>query len=124
MKEAIPALRKSQGRIIFTSSGAAVSTYSGWGAYGASKAALNHLAMSISIEEPSITCIAIRPGVVNTDMQKELREVHASKMSENDAAKFHGLHQTGGLLTPEQPGQVIAKLALDGQHQLSGKFLK
>jgi len=41
IKPAIPSLRQTHGRIILTSSGAATGTYSTWGAYGSSKAALN-----------------------------------------------------------------------------------
>lgn len=44
-------------------------------------------------------------------------------MSETDAAKFAGLKKDGGLLRPEQPGHVIAKLAVGAEKDLSGKFL-
>ena len=62
--------------------------YSTWGAYGASKAALNHLAMTMKSEEPDITTIAIRPGVVDTEMQRELREVHHDRLDKKDQEKF------------------------------------
>lgn len=39
-----------------------------------SKAALNHLATTLAVEEPDITTIAFRPGVVATDMQKSARD--------------------------------------------------
>ena len=120
----LPALRRTSGRIIFTSSGAAVNAYTGWGAYGASKAALNHLALTLGAEEPGVTSISIRPGVVDTDMQRDIREVHGPSMKEQDVARFHNLHQEGGLLKPEQPGHVIAKLALDAPKELSGRFLR
>ena len=121
---ALPALRRSKGRIIFTSSGAAINAYTGWGAYGASKAAINHLALTLGAEEPDVTSISIRPGVVDTEMQREIREVHAPGMQEQDVARFHKLHKEGGLLKPEQPGHVIAKLAVDGPKELSGRFLR
>ncbi|KAJ4305223.1 hypothetical protein N0V90_000754 [Kalmusia sp. IMI 367209] len=120
---ALPSLRKTHGRIILTSSGAAVSAYQGWGAYGAGKAVLNHLALTLSVEELDVTTISVRPGVVDTEMQREIRELHNTAMSEKDAAKFAGLKQDGGLLKPEQPGYVIAKLAVDADKDLSGKFL-
>lgn len=123
-KAALPFLRPSHGRVIFISSGAAVASYASWGAYGASKAALNHLAMTISIEEPQVTTLSIRPGVVDTQMQQELRDTYASRMQEKDAAKFLGLHKEGKLLSPEEPGNVIAKLVLDGPKKLSGRFLR
>ncbi|KAL8790557.1 MAG: hypothetical protein Q9195_006301 [Heterodermia aff. obscurata] len=121
---ALPALRRSKGRIIFTSSGAAINAYTGWGAYGASKAAINHLALTLGAEEPDVTSISLRPGVVDTEMQREIREVHGPGMQEQDIARFHKLHKEGGLLKPEQPGHVIAKLAVDGPKELSGRFLR
>lgn len=126
IQASLPLLRASRGRIILTSSGASLSAYQGWGAYGAGKAVLNHLALTLSVEEPDVTTISIRPGVVDTEMQREIREVHHESMSEKDRTKFAGLKKDGGLLRPEQPGHVIAKLAVaDGKDikELSGKFL-
>lgn len=92
---------------------------------------MNHLAMTLSVEEPAITTVSIRPGVVDTAMQVEIREVHAAEgreegtgMTAEDAAKFHGLHKTGKLLKPEQPGHVMAQLATHAPTELSGKFLR
>jgi NAD(P)-dependent dehydrogenase (short-subunit alcohol dehydrogenase family) len=87
---------------------------------------LNHLALTLSVEEPDVTTISIRPGVVDTEMQREIREVHHERMSDKDRTKFAGLKTDGGLLRPEQPGHVIAKLAAaesDEVKGLSGKFL-
>ena len=80
--------------------------------------------MTLASEEANLTCISIRPGVVDTQMQKELREIHASGMDEKDSAKFFTLHKEGGLLKPEQPGNVMAKLVLDGPAELNGRYLK
>jgi NAD(P)-dependent dehydrogenase (short-subunit alcohol dehydrogenase family) len=43
LRGSLPALRSTQGRVIFVSSGAAVGGLGGWGPYNASKAALNSL---------------------------------------------------------------------------------
>lgn len=123
VQAALPELRKSKGRIILTSSGASVNTYTTWGAYGASKAALNHLALTLTVEEPNITSVAIRPGVVDTDMQTKVRS-HAEVMDEKDVEKFKGLHEQGKLLRPDQPGNVIARLAVVAGRELSGKLWK
>ena len=123
VKAAIPELRKTNGHIIFTSSGAAQNAYSTWGAYGASKAAMNHLAMTLKNEEPLITTVAIRPGVVDSEMQREIREVHHTTMDEKDQKKFSAAKTEGSLLRPEQPGNVIARLALDVPAEMSGKFI-
>ncbi|ESZ96584.1 hypothetical protein SBOR_3086 [Sclerotinia borealis F-4128] len=123
----IPHLRTTQGTILLTSSGAAASAYSTWGPYGSSKAALNHLAHTLSVEEPLITTLAIRPGVVDTEMQREIRGYSTSGvMDQKDAAKFIGLHEEGKLLKPEQPGGVMAGLVVDEklrEEGFSGRFL-
>lgn len=120
---AIPALRESRGTILFTSSGAAANSYPTWGAYGSAKAAMNHLAGTIANEEEDIISIAVRPGVVDTEMQQDIREKHHTAMYPNDRAKFAELKKTGGLLRPEQPGHVMARLVLSASRDLSGKFL-
>lgn len=101
-----------------------MTAYGGWGAYGASKAALNHLAMTLAVEEPNVTTLSIRPGVVDTQMQQELRDNYLSSMQEKDSAKFLALYKEGKLLKPEKPGNVIAKVVLTGPKDLSGKFLR
>jgi NAD(P)-dependent dehydrogenase (short-subunit alcohol dehydrogenase family) len=117
-------LSQSQGKIILTSSGAAVNAYAAWGAYGASKAVFSHLALTLAVEEPEVTTISLRPGAVDTEMQRELREIHHTTMDTKDVAKFASLKSDGKLLRPDQPGHVIAKLALDAPKTLNGKFLK
>ncbi|KAF2205006.1 NAD(P)-binding protein [Delitschia confertaspora ATCC 74209] len=123
IRAALPSLRTSRGRIILTSSGAATHAYTAWGCYGATKAALNHLAMTLAVEEPEVTTVSIRPGVVATEMQKEIREKHDMAMGEETSRKFKELKEEGKLLKPEQPGNVIARLALDAEKGLSGRFL-
>ncbi|KAA6412540.1 MAG: short-chain dehydrogenase [Lasallia pustulata] len=123
VKAALPALRKTKGCILFTSSGVSRSPTGGWGAYGASKAAINHLALTLGVEEAEVTSISVRPGVVDTEMQRDIRDVHVSAMKEQDAAKFLTLHKEGRLLKPEQPGHVMAKLVLQAPRNLSGQFL-
>ncbi|KAL3433342.1 hypothetical protein BDV09DRAFT_172016 [Aspergillus tetrazonus] len=123
VQAALPKLRESKGKIVFTSSGAAVSAYRGWGLYGSTKAAMNHLALSLGEEEPDVTSISIRPGMVDTEMQRELREDHATTLEPQVHSKFTTVHKEGKLLKPEQPGYVMAKLVLDAPKELSGKFL-
>ncbi|PGH17478.1 hypothetical protein AJ79_01078 [Helicocarpus griseus UAMH5409] len=123
VKAAIPQLRKSHGKIIFTSSGAATSATNGWGLYGSTKAALNHLNMTVAQEEPDITSVSIRPGMVDTQMQEELRANHMDVLGPVQGERFLNAYKEGKLLKPEQPGHVIAKLVLDAPHELSGKFL-
>lgn len=122
-KCAIPELRKTNGRIIITSSGAAMNGYQGWGIYGATKAAQNHLTLTLAKEEKDITTVAIRPGMVDTGMQKDIREKHAANMDQGDVKKFMQAYEQGKLVKPEQCGHVIARLAVDAPSELTGQFL-
>lgn len=85
---------------------------------------MNHLARQLACEEPDVTSISIRPGVVDTDMQRELREIHSAVMAEKDNEKFFTLHRDNQLLRPEQPGDVMAKVVLNPPKALSGKYVK
>ncbi|KAI0600644.1 hypothetical protein F4775DRAFT_544813 [Biscogniauxia sp. FL1348] len=124
LKEAIPELRKTNGRVIFVSSGAAVSATMAWGAYGTSKAALTHLCAHLAVEEPSITSVAISPGKVDTEMQRAIREEGKEGMAPAVHASFVQEHETGRLLHPDEPGTVIAKLAVGATSDLSGKHYR
>ncbi|KAJ1932278.1 hypothetical protein FBU59_006427 [Linderina macrospora] len=117
----LPKLRESRGRIINVSSGAAVNAYSGWAAYCAAKAAVNMLTASMAVEEPEVVAVALRPGVVDTEMQAEIRSDGAGAMGDIHG-KFLGYHANGELLPPDVPGNVVARLALGAGKELSGKF--
>ena len=112
------------GRIIMTSSGAANNAYTSWGAYGSSKAALNHLALTLAKEEPDIITVAVRPGMVATKMQEDIRGKLGKNMDEDDAKKFIGAFEDDMLLKPAQPGSVMAKLAVGANKDLSGTFVQ
>lgn len=110
--------------MVLTSSGAATGAYSAWGAYSFSKAAINALVRQIACEEPDVSAFAIRPGLVDTDMQRDLREVHAAKMADKDIAKFRGAYENNTLLKPEVPARVMAKVAIDPDPSLSGQYFR
>jgi NAD(P)-dependent dehydrogenase (short-subunit alcohol dehydrogenase family) len=124
IKEAIPELRKTHGRVVLVSSGASGSAYVGWGAYGTGKAAVNHVCAHLAVEEPSITSVAISPGKVDTDMQKQIREQGKSGMDSDVHTSFVNEHEKGLLLSPDKPGGVIAKLVESVTKDLTGKHLR
>jgi len=66
----LPQLTAAAGVVIGISSDAAVEHYPGWGAYGGSKAALDHLMLTFGVENRDIACYAIDPGDMRTDMQQ------------------------------------------------------
>jgi NAD(P)-dependent dehydrogenase (short-subunit alcohol dehydrogenase family) len=121
---ALPHLRPTQGRIINITSGAAENVIGGWGAYSAAKAALNQLTKVLASEEPEITVLALRPGIVNTEMQAAIREKGREGMAEKNYSRLVRMHETGRLLPPEVPAQAIACLALYAPHEWSGEVLQ
>ena len=69
VQEALPLLRASEaGTVITVSSDAAAEAYETWGGYGASKAALDHLAAVLGEEEPGLRVWAVDPGDMATDL--------------------------------------------------------
>jgi NAD(P)-dependent dehydrogenase (short-subunit alcohol dehydrogenase family) len=68
---ALPLLRRSAAPTIVTlSSDAAVEAYEGWGGYGAAKAALDHVAAVLAVEEPGVRVHAFDPGDMRTTMHQ------------------------------------------------------
>ncbi|KAI8853227.1 hypothetical protein BC829DRAFT_430187 [Chytridium lagenaria] len=109
----LPYLRKAEpGRMILVSSGAATKAYPGWG-----------LTASL-IEEQSVVSVALRPGVVDTEMQNFIRNPgNESSMTPENHANFVKLFEDKKLLSPDVPGSVIARLALNASKDLNGVFI-
>jgi NAD(P)-dependent dehydrogenase (short-subunit alcohol dehydrogenase family) len=116
-------LRRCEGRIVNVSSGAAVRTVLAWGAYCVGKAGLNHFTRQLAAEEDQVTAIALRPGVVDTAMQAQIRRQGAQEMPEREHERFVRYHEHGELLPPELPGRALAVLALHAPNAWSGEFL-
>ncbi len=123
MQLSIPSLRQRHGRIVNLTSGTGVSVVPGWGAYSSSKAALNHLTRIMAEEEPDITSLAVRPGIVDTLMQAAIREKGKNHMGEPNYNRLYGLYEKGELLPPDVPGRAIAALALYAPQDWSGEIL-
>ena len=120
---AIAELRKRKGRIVNVSSGAATITVETVSAYCAAKAALNHFTRVLAAEEPGLTVMAVRPGVVDTRMQERIRSDGPGVMSAEQVSYYQALKTRGELEAPEVPGRSIAWLALHGPREFSGQFL-
>ena len=66
----LPELVRAGGRVLNISSDAAVEPYAGWGGYGASKAALDHLSAVLAVEHPALRVYAVDPGDMRTEMHQ------------------------------------------------------
>jgi NAD(P)-dependent dehydrogenase (short-subunit alcohol dehydrogenase family) len=120
---AISELRRRKGRIVNVSSGAARSVIEAASAYCVSKAGLNQFTHVLAAEEPAVTVIAVRPGVVDTQMQKILRHKGPEKMPAQQAAYYLSLKTENKLEPPQVPARAIAWLALSAPRQWSGAFM-
>ncbi len=123
-KLALPALRASHGRVINVSSGAAEHVVPSWGAYDLSKAALNHFTRQLALEEPEVISVALRPGVVDTEMQAEIRARGRETMESKSHERFVRLFEKGELLPSDRPGRALAALALWAPKEMSGAFVR
>jgi NAD(P)-dependent dehydrogenase (short-subunit alcohol dehydrogenase family) len=70
VRDLLPHLRRAQGTVVDVTSDAAVEAYPTWGAYGASKAALDHLTRTLAAEEPRVRAYAVDPGDLRTDLHQ------------------------------------------------------
>ncbi|EDO15829.1 hypothetical protein Kpol_1057p17 [Vanderwaltozyma polyspora DSM 70294] len=126
VKLTIDYISKTNGNYIFVSSGASVKSYYAWGAYGASKAALNHFTMTIASEEEKVKAIAVAPGVVDTQMQVDIREKFGPESMTPEALKrFTDLKENDQLVPSIVPATIYANLALKGiPQELNGQYLR
>ena len=106
VREAIAELRKQRGRVVNVSSGAATVTVAHVSAYCAAKAALNHFTRVLSAEEPRLTVMAVRPGVVDSRMQETIRHDGPDVMTAEQVMYYRNLKERGELEAPELPGRA------------------
>ncbi|MGD0242370.1 MAG: SDR family NAD(P)-dependent oxidoreductase [Streptosporangiaceae bacterium] len=67
---ALPLLRASGGAVLNITSDAAVEAYTGWGGYGAAKAALEQASNVLAAEELAVRVWWVDPGDLRTDMHQ------------------------------------------------------
>ncbi|NUS40761.1 MAG: SDR family NAD(P)-dependent oxidoreductase, partial [Terrabacter sp.] len=70
LRELLPSLAAADGAVLDVSSDAAVEHYEAWGGYGASKAALDHLTLTLAVEAPGIRAWSVDPGDMRTAMHQ------------------------------------------------------
>jgi NAD(P)-dependent dehydrogenase (short-subunit alcohol dehydrogenase family) len=114
-----PLLAKSE-RAVFTAISARVGSISdnylgGWYSYRASKAALNMLIKTLAIEwarrKPPITCLALHPGTVDTDLSRPFLRNGTHRARSAELA----VRQLIAILAASTPVQSGAFLAWNGE---------
>lgn len=144
-KLALPHLRRSRGRIVFTSTGVAELPMTAWSPYCryvgrretckmtesgtcaiviSSKAAMNMYIRCLAREEQDVVCMAVRPGIVETAMVQGIySDPHCKQVMDPEQFAFMSLQRDHGrLLKPEVPAEVMARLVLEAPASLSGEF--
>jgi benzil reductase ((S)-benzoin forming) len=94
---------RAERRIVNVSSGAGRVAIAGWAAYCAAKAGLDQLSRVIALDEARMPnpakVVALAPGVIDTDMQAELRASDASGFP--TLPRFKEFKATGQLAAPK-----------------------
>lgn len=114
-RAAWPLLEKSGGRVVNILSGAARTALFGWPAYCASKAALLMLTRSVDLEgkPKGIRCFGFAPGLVDTDMQRVIRESGVNEISRLPRS---------ALAPPAAAARAVAWLASGEADDLAGEY--
>ncbi|MGE0711426.1 MAG: SDR family oxidoreductase [Planctomycetota bacterium] len=111
--QAFLATRAPEATLINVSSGAALKGYAGWGAYCASKAALDRLSECLALEEGAggLRVFSVAPGVIDTDMQRTIRALPPERFPEVE--KFHELKRQEAFNSPRHVAEHFLRIAFD-----------
>src|SRR3954452_17192521 len=107
------------GRIVTVSSGAASPPgMASANAYSTSKAALDMFTLHLSaeVEGTGVTVNAVRPGVVDTEMQDFMRSLPREQVGEAFYERFHGLHERGELRDADESARFLVDVVLSGRN--------
>jgi len=98
-------------RVAHISSGAGRNAYPGWSIYCATKAALDHHARAVALDDnASLRICSVAPGVVDTDMQAEIRGAGLDQFPLRE--RFDALKRDGQLATPEESARKLVDYLL------------
>ncbi|MCF1751912.1 SDR family NAD(P)-dependent oxidoreductase [Mariniradius sediminis] len=104
--------RHAERVIINISSGAATKAIDGWAMYSASKAAINSMSQTAQkeaeLKETGVRVFALAPGVVDTDMQKTIRQSEEESFSQ--LKRFRKLKEDNALSTSTEVAEKILYL--------------
>ncbi|CAM2152690.1 benzil reductase ((S)-benzoin forming) [Pararobbsia alpina] len=111
-------------RIVHVSSGAARNAYAGWSIYCGSKAALDHHARALAIDaHRSIRICSLAPGVVDTQMQSEIRDTALERFP--DRQRFEALKRDAQLASPdESASKIVAYLFSDAFGEVAAEDVR
>ncbi len=102
---------RGAGVVVSISSDAATNAYAGWGAYGVSKAALDHLSRTFAVElaDTGVRFLAVDPGEMDTEMHRDA---------------FGAAHDPSVLARPYDVAEKIVAMIIEEQRAKSGARLE
>lgn len=123
---ALPAMmERDWGRIVNVSSGAARGTTYGWSAYSAAKAGVEVFTgvLAREVANSGVRVNAVRPGIVDTEMQVEIRGSSEDRFSPENVERFRGYKERGLLRNPDDPARLILWLLSPEADDINGETL-
>jgi NAD(P)-dependent dehydrogenase (short-subunit alcohol dehydrogenase family) len=123
-QETIPhMIEAGSGRIINVTSGLAQIVMPLFGAYSVSKAGVNHMTciMAEELRGFDIQVNGLDPGVMDTSMQEEIRNLGPEILGKPLHAQFMSFKETGSLRLPEEVAQLAVFLASDHSVGVTGE---
>jgi len=108
--------RPGPGVLINLSSGAASSPRAGWAMYCASKAYIDMLTRTLALEteDGELRVYSVAPGVVDTDMQSQIRQVDERRFPSRQL--FVEMHRRGELRHPDEVAVQLVELLAGRWH--------
>lgn len=125
-REALPYMSQRRwGRIVNVSSASASIAVPSMAPYSVAKAAVEHFTRILAAEGApnGIVAVALRPGIVNTRMQEDMRTRQAEAISPELRALYVGYERRGMLAPPERPARFIAYLCSNRAGDVNGRTL-
>lgn len=112
-------LQRGWGRIVTISSGAASPPgMPSANAYSTGKAALDMFTLHLAreVDGTGVTANAVRPGVVDTEMQTFMRSHPREQVGADFHDRFHGLHDRGELLAAETAAEFVVDVVCSDEN--------
>ncbi|ARI78161.1 (S)-benzoin forming benzil reductase [Halobacillus mangrovi] len=110
--------------VINITSGAAERPVHGWSTYSSTKAAINRFTETLALEQEGNghKILAYSPGVMDTDMQGEIRSASEDEFADVD--KFKQMKEEGKLRSPDEVAAVLMDLINQPDEIENGKVYK
>lgn len=104
--------RAARKTLAVMSSGAAQAGMAGWSLYCLAKSGLERLPEAMAEEQKGlphpIGALSINPGLMDTDMQAEIRATDPSRFAEVE--RFVQFHNSGALVPPDKVAAAVARI--------------